>query len=112
MNLHSRETSFFYTSYLGMDHHDNLMSLITTFIVHWFQHLQNITTGKNFSTGKLINAEAIGMNTIKAFMLITPGLGKIFIIRRYIDYSQTSLQYEKQVSDNLMSHILKHSTLP
>jgi len=57
MNLHSIETSIFYTSYLGMDHHDNLKSLITTFIVHWFQHLQNITTGKHVNTGKLINAK-------------------------------------------------------
>jgi hypothetical protein len=88
MNLHSRETSIFYTSYLGMDHYDNLKSLITTFIVHWFQQLQNITNGKNVNTGKLINAEAIELNTIKAFLLINPGLGKSFIICRYIDYSQ------------------------
>jgi len=88
MNLHSTETSVFYTSYLRMDHHDNLKSLITTFIVHWFQHLQNITTGKNVNTGKLFNAEAIGINTIKAFLLINPGLRKSFIIRRHNDYLQ------------------------
>jgi hypothetical protein len=77
MNLHSRETSIFYTSYLGMGHHDNLKSLRTTFIVHWLQHLQNITNGKNVNNGKLINAEA--------FLLINPGLGKSFIICRYSD---------------------------
>ena len=88
MNLHYTETSIFYISYLRMDHRDNLKSLITTLIVHWFKHLQNITTGKNVNTGKLINAEAIGINTIKTLMLINPGLGKSFIICRYIDYSQ------------------------
>jgi hypothetical protein len=88
MNLHSRETSIFYTSYLGMYHHDNPKSLITTFIVHWFQHHQNIATDKNVNNGELINVEAIGMNTIKAFLLINPGLGKSFIICTYTDYSQ------------------------
>jgi len=79
MNLHSRETSIFYTSYLGMDYHDNLKSHITTCIVHWFQHIQNIAASKKVKTGKLINAETTGMNTIKAFLLINPRLGKSFI---------------------------------
>jgi hypothetical protein len=85
MNLHFTESSLSYASNLRMEHHNNLKSLITTFIVHWFQHLQNTTSGKYVHNGKLINAEAIGMNTIKAFLLINLGLGRSFILCRYID---------------------------
>jgi hypothetical protein len=59
-----------------MNHLDSLKLFITPITVSWFQHLQHTTSGKKLNTGKLINVEAIGMNTIKAFLLINPGLGK------------------------------------